>query len=186
MRIAGATRVLGLGAALASVIGVAGLAAGAARAEEAGAGESPPDAEAEPVPPVGLDALLRLPSDTTRAGPPEGGAAVSGPDREYWESRFTAVRGELEEARSGLEHAQNQLEEMARKTEGWQMAAPGAQVTAENTPVSYKLRQDIRRYREEVESAERRLRDLEVEASLAGVPAEWRESSPQRDASPEP
>ncbi len=64
------------------------------------------------------------------------------------------------------------------------MAAPGAQPTAENSPVSYKLRQDIRKYREEVGRAERRLRDLEVEASLAGVPPEWQKAPEHTDAAP--
>ena len=64
------------------------------------------------------------------------------------------------------------------------MAAPGAQPTAENSPVSYKLRQEIRRQREEVGRAERRLRELEVEASLAGVPAEWRGPVQRADAAP--
>ena len=52
--------------------------------------------------------------------------------------------------------------------------------------MSYKLRQDIRRQREDVGRAERRLRELEVEASLAGVPAEWRAAPAHEDAAPEP
>ena len=55
------------------------------------------------------------------------------------------------------------------------MAAPGAGANAENSPLSYKLRQDIRRQREDVEQAERALTELRVEANLAGVPEDWQD-----------
>jgi hypothetical protein len=142
--------------------------------------EPTPGAPAQPAPPVAYDALFRLPSDTSAPAPSETGAL----DRKRWEERFAAVRGDLDGARAELAKSQSQLEAMASKTENWQMAAPGAQPTAENSPVSYKLRQDIRRQREEVGRAERRLRELEVEASLAGVPAEWR-GPVHEDAAPE-
>ncbi len=139
---------------------------------------APATPAADPPPPVAYDALFRLPSDS--APRPGEGAAL---DRKRWEERFTAVRADLDGARTKLAKAQADLEALADKTESWQLAAPGAQPTAENSPVSYKLRQDIRAYREEVGRAERRLRELEVEASLAGVPAEWREPV-HADASP--
>jgi hypothetical protein len=137
-----------------------------------------PAPAAEPVPPVAYDALFRLPNDDTPR--PAGGAPL---DRKRWEERFAAVRGELDGARNSLAKAQTELEALAHKTESWQMAAPGAQPTSENSPVSYKLRQDIRQYREDVGRAERRLRELEVEASLAGVPVEWRQPA-HADAAP--
>ena len=146
------------------------------------ASESAPAPEpapaAQPAPPVAYDALFKLPSNDTPH--PAGGAPL---DRKRWEERFAAVRGEVDGARTQLAKAQADLEALAHKTENWQMAAPGAQPTAENSPVSYKLRQDIRQYREDVGRAERRLRELEVEASLAGVPAEWREPT-HVDAAP--
>jgi hypothetical protein len=139
----------------------------------------PPEPAAQPAPPVAYDALFRLPDENTPH--PTGGAPL---DRKRWEERFATVRGELDGARNQLTKAQADLEALAHKTESWQMAAPGAQRTAENSPVSYKLRQDIRQYREDVDRAERRLRELEVEASLAGVPAEWREPT-HVDAAPQ-
>jgi hypothetical protein len=158
-------------------VGIAGLIVlfGRASAAEdemavAPAQAGQPAPAAEPAPPVAYDALFRLPSNDTPR--PAGGAAL---DRKRWEERFAAVRGELDGARTSLAKAQSELEGLAHKTENWQMAAPGAQPNAENSPVSYKLRQEIRQYREDVGRAERRLRELEVEASLAGVPAEWRE-----------
>ncbi len=66
------------------------------------------------------------------------------------------------------------LGEVAGDSGQWSVAAPGTTPNPENTPLSYKLRQEIRRQREEVERAERRLRALEIEADLAEVPAEWR------------
>jgi hypothetical protein len=41
--------------------------------------------------------------------------------------------------------------------------------------VSYKLRQDIRRQRDEVAQAERVLQELRIEANLAGVPEDWQD-----------
>jgi hypothetical protein len=133
----------------------------------------------EPAPPVAYDALFRLPADTGVDRETAGGL-----DRQRWEERFAAVHGDLRKARDSLARAQAELESLARKTESWQMAAPGAQPSAENSPISYKLRQDIRQYREDVARSERRLRELETEASLAGVPAEWRKEPRLEDAAP--
>jgi hypothetical protein len=152
----------------------------AVAAQEAKAPEpAPAQPAAQPTPPVAYDALFRLPQDNAREPTPS--AAV---DRKRWEERFAAMHGELDTARSQLAKAQADLEALAHKTDNWQMAAPGAQPNSENSPVSYKLRQDIRNYREEVGRAERRLRELEVEASLAGVPAEWRQPAAHSDAAP--
>jgi chromosome segregation ATPase len=112
---------------------------------------------------------------------PSEGAAL---DRKRWESRFSDVRGDLDTSKAKLSKAQTDLEALAHKSESWQMAAPGAKPNAENSPVSYKLRQEIREYREDVSRNERRLRELEVEASLAGVPPEWREPPAHKDAAP--
>jgi hypothetical protein len=155
--------------------------AGSAAADDPEKTAPAPAPANEPAPPVAYDALFRLPSDS-HARPSEGAAL----DRKRWEERFAEVRGDLDGARAQLAKAQSDLESIAHKTDSWQMAAPGAQPTAENSPVSYKLRQDIRRYREEVDHAERRLRDLEVEASLAGVPADWRQPPTHVDAAPAP
>ena len=125
--------------------------------------------EGDPAPAVPLDALFRLPS---APAPAETGTAA---ERDRWRELFASHRRDLDLARSNLAESQSQLEELAESSDAWQIAAPGAQVSPENSPLSYKLRQQIRSQREEVARAERALRDLEVEASLAGVPAEWRE-----------
>jgi hypothetical protein len=143
--------------------------------------QTAPAPAAEPTaPPVAYDALFRLPSEGS-ARPAAEGAPL---DRKRWEARFSDVRGDLDGARGKLAKAQADLEALAHKSESWQMAAPGAKTNSENSPVSYKLRQEIREYREDVGRAERRLRELEVEASLAGVPAEWRQPTVHTDAAP--
>jgi len=123
--------------------------------------------EADPAA-VPLDRLFKLPA----AAPSPSSAEEA--DRERWRERFAAQHRDLRLARENLASSQRQLEELAEGSDSWQITAPGANPSPENSPLSYKLRQDIRRQREEVDRAERALRDLEVEASLAGVPAEWR------------
>ena len=61
------------------------------------------------------------------------------------------------------------------------MAPPGSNTT-ENSPVSFKLREEIRSGKEQVEEAERKHRELEVEADLADVPQSWREEEPETPA----
>ena len=129
-------------------------------------------AEADPplsAPPVELDRLLKLPDSLDLETPRHGGAT-----RSEWRSRFAEARKDLEGARAALEAAQREMGELAGEKSGWQMGAPGVQaMNPENSPVSYELRQEIRRQRDEIERFERRLQELEVEAKLAGVPDEW-------------
>ena len=59
------------------------------------------------------------------------------------------------------------------------MGAPGLGAIEEghdprDSPLDYQLTQTLRRNREELARAERQLQDLEVEANLASVPADWR------------
>jgi hypothetical protein len=122
-------------------------------------------------PPVALDALLKLPSDA----PALEADAQAGASRKEWEARFGAARADLAAARVALAESQGELEELASETAAWQMAPPGASQNAENSPVSFKLRQEIRQRREEVERAEQSLTELRIEANLAGVPEEWQE-----------
>src|SRR5512145_76901 len=103
-------------------------AVGAGADPEAAPGPAPEVPTQQPAPPVAYDALFRLPSESGSAPTPSETGAL---DRKRWEERFAAVRGDLDQARADLAKSQAQLESMARKTENWQMAAPGAQPTAE-------------------------------------------------------
>jgi hypothetical protein len=105
---------------------------------------------------------------------PEDSARRGGHTRDEWRERFDDARGEIDEHRAALDRARAELKEMVGEKGSWQMAAPGMPAAAaEDTPVSYQLREEIRRERDEMDRAEKRLRELEVEASLAGVPREW-------------
>ena len=120
-------------------------------------------------PPVDLDSLLRLPPSATPAAEARAGGAT----RQDWEQRFATARADVEAAQKAIDKAQQELGQMARGTDSWQMSAPGAPAGSENSPMSYRLRQELRRERDELAGAERRLTELEVEAKLAGVPEEW-------------
>ncbi len=144
------------------------LVAGASAALLAGAGWV---AAADERPVVDLDRLLRLPpsEEDLRPNPRPGGAT-----RSEWSARFSEARADLENARVALAAAQKELEELAEDSSTWQMAVPGATANAnENSPISFRLVQEIRRQREEVEHNQSRLRELVVEANLAGVPEAW-------------
>jgi hypothetical protein len=124
-----------------------------------------------PPSPVGLDALMRLPAQTPTPQQEESDLG----DRKEWEARFAKARADLETARGALAASQAELGELASDGSAWQMAVPGAGANAENSPVSYKLRQDIRRQRGEVAEAERALQELRIQANLAGVPEDWQD-----------
>jgi hypothetical protein len=141
------------------------LAAGAA------AGEEPP-APADAPPPVALDRLLKLPPPSPEAPRERLGNATKG----EWRARFASARAEREAAQEGLAEVQKKLEKTAAETDSWQVAPPGAAAAgASEAPLSYQLRQELRRQREEVARSERQLQELTIEADLAGVPSAWRE-----------
>jgi hypothetical protein len=128
-------------------------------------------------PPVPLDALLRLPSAT--APPPEQ-PTRGGTTRKEWEARFARASSDLAAARERLATAQSQLEEMAANTESWQVTAPGpVGAGSEGGPLSYSLRQEIRRAREDIARAEQAYHELRIEANFAGVPPEWMGAPPE-------
>lgn len=132
----------------------------------AGAG---PAVGADPPPAVELEQLLRIPRTTPVENVRHGGAT-----RSEWQARFAEAQENLDQARAALAAARQELEELAGEQGNWQMAAPGMpQGASENSPLSYRLLHEIRRQREEVARFERRLRDLQIEANLAGVPDEW-------------
>jgi hypothetical protein len=138
--------------------------AGAAASEEPAA--QPPSA------PVELDRLLKLPPARVPASPERAGSASKG----EWRTRFTSARLERDAAQNTLDATVDKMGESVTDTESWQIAPPGASAQASaDAPINYSLRQQVRREREELARAERRLQDLTIEADLAGVPQDWRE-----------
>jgi len=149
------------------------LAAWGAAAEEQTA---PPAAE----PPVlSLEQLMKLPSSAPVEASIERRGGSTKPE---WQARFRSVREDMAEADSALEEVRAQLEEEVGEGGSWKMSAPGMGSAQDptNTPSNYRLSQDLKRKREESERARQALRDLEVEANLAGVPESWRKDSPVR------
>jgi len=130
--------------------------------------------EATPVDPtVELDQLLRLPQSFDPSVRKRSGASAG-----EWRSRFSEANAELEDASRALARAQKELSQMAGSGESWQVSAPG--VTEPNdSPVSFRLRAEIRDSKERIAAAEKRLRALEIEANLANVPPEWRGEEPE-------
>ena len=138
-------------------------------------------AQEAPAPEVPLEKLLKLPESvaTTPSSEPRRG----GKTRAEWQARFEKAQVDLAKARQGLEDSRKELEDVA-PDQAWSMTAPGLPVQASpsETSIDFRLRQQIRRQREELERAEHHLDELSVEANLAGVPEEWRASA----AKPEP
>jgi hypothetical protein len=144
-------------------------AAAAEPAEPAGSGSGEAEAPAGS-PAVGLDSLLRLPPGV---GTPVEQPRAGGATRPEWEQRFATARADVSAAQAAIDKAQQELGKLVQGGEAWQMSAPGTPAGTETSPVSYRLRQELRRQRDELAAAERRLNELEVEANLAGVPVEW-------------
>ncbi|MBM4384646.1 MAG: hypothetical protein FJ091_14935 [Deltaproteobacteria bacterium] len=137
----------------------------AALAQESGAPPAEPVA-AEPA--VALDQLLTLPEDRTYAVDKKGGLT-----RGEWRRRFHEVRADLVKEREALEATEVKLEDAAGAA--WSVnPIPGSETDTSRSPVDFQLRTELRRHREEIERLERKLRQLGIEANLAGVPEEWR------------
>ena len=140
----------------------------------------------EPDPPsVPLDRLLKLPSSApVQARVEKRGGSTRG----QWQARFEKAREERETARLALGEVRAELEKTAGG-EAWKMTAPGlgGAASQSETPLDFKLSQDLKRSREELERTERQLQDLEVEANLAGVPENWRQpEAPEGEGGAEP
>jgi hypothetical protein len=130
--------------------------------------------------PVGLDKLLRLPKSFDAKPSRRRGNA----DEREWKERFSASAAQMAEAESALGTAVSELEEVAGGSGQYSIAPPGANADPTASPVSFRLRQQIRRRREAVEEAERDHRALMIEADLAEVPAQWRTSAPAGERDP--
>jgi hypothetical protein len=120
-----------------------------------------------------LDQLLKLPSSTEYSAEKRGGAT-----RSEWRHRFHEARASVVAADKALKKAQDELAQVAGTKDEWQFSPPGLPAnTGEDSTASFQLRQEVKRQRSEVERSKARLRDLEVEANLDGVPEDWRDPS---------
>jgi len=124
----------------------------------------------------GLDDLLKLPNGyTTR----DDAKPVAGASEEEWRRRFGRAEKAIGEAREALVETRREMDGLAESggASQWSVAPPGAAGQAGDggtSPLSFKLRQELVRSREALEQAEKALRELKIEADLAGVPPAWR------------
>ena len=144
------------------------------------ASEPDPDSGAEsPVdsgpaggrPVLSLDSLL-----SPRTGEWEKRATLrGGRDRETWRRDFGDARGEVGQFEGQVEEVQQKLRKASAGGD-WSYSPAGAGEAVD--PEIMKLRAQLRRDRASLDAARSRLRDLEVEASLAEVPDHWIEPDP--------
>ena len=169
--------------AILSFWGFAALAAGSASDQPAGAQEPrvepgsmhvPQDSSPEGSPP-GLDALLHLPNGYV--GRPV--RFVAGASEAEWKRRFLTGNETVAASRDALEATKLELDGVAEQGGGtqWSVAPPtgaGGGGAPSASPLSFKLRQELKQHRADLELAEKALRKLQIEADLAGVPRSWR------------
>ena len=143
------------------------LLAAEGRAEEAGSTPKGPEAApSEPVKPkLSLDRLLRVPPPSV-----ESSALRGGKDRERWQQEFATVRAEIAELEEEIRKTQDELR--ASSGGDWLFSPTGGGPTQD--PEVLKLSSSLRRDRSSIQAARQRLRELDVEASLAEVPDSWR------------
>ena len=120
---------------------------------------------------IGLDQLLKLPSDGAFATKPRQGA-----NAQTWRRRFAEAARAVDEAQLRIKVARDALDEMSASGSAsqWQMAPPGQSASTDVAPMSLKQREEIRAGKEQLAQAERAQRALVIEADLAGVPQSWR------------
>ena len=112
-----------------------------------------------------LDRLLR----PRGPAPSAGEQTYGGRDRAGWEEQFKKARLEVSDLERKVDFTQDRLRQAAAGD--WNYSPAGGEAV---DPEILKLRTQLRRDRQSLETARQRLRDLQVEASLAGVPEEWR------------
>ena len=143
-----------------------------ARDEDVAKGEdvaSQPEAPAPPsaAPLLDLDRLLR-----PRGAPPSRPAGYGARNQQEWSDAFEHARLEVAVLETRIEVAQEKLRKAS--SGNWSYSPMGGGPPTD--PEVLRLRAELRRDRQSLETARRRLRDLDVEASLAGVPESWREA----------
>jgi hypothetical protein len=128
-----------------------------------------PASEPEPAgpPPKSLDLDRLLHPTAVRMQPT--GKTYGGRDESGWRGEFRKARQEVSDLEGKVEAVQQHLRNASSGE--WNYSPAGGEVT---DPEVLKLRAQLKRDRQSLEASRQRLRDLDVEASLAGVPEDWR------------
>jgi len=124
----------------------------------------------------GLDSLLRPRSGVSqeqKPGSPRPEPNRADRDREGWQKAFAEVRAEIRDTETRLDKSREKVGAVSRSEYQYSPIGGGEQTD----PEVLKLRAAIRRDRKALDEAQTRLRELQVEASLAGVPEEWTRES---------
>jgi hypothetical protein len=146
------------------------------------AGEATPETaettEARPptvrtTPSLGLDSLLR---------PRSGGWSTremtqGGKDEKTWRREFASVRAEVVQLEASLAVAHEKIR--TASAGDWGYSPVGGHAV---DPEVLKLRARLKRDKRSLDAARQRLRDLEIDASLAAVPRAW--TDPETEPSP--
>ena len=125
-------------------------------------------------PSIGIDRLLN-PSAGSRLALER---TPGGRDREAWQREFAEARDEVVNLEARVAATQEEMRNLSRGNWSYTPAGGGQP----EDPEILKRKAKIKRDRQSLEAAEKRLRELEVEASLAGVPENWME--PPEQAAP--
>jgi hypothetical protein len=128
-----------------------------------------PPSEPSGAPNLALDRLLDPRAGASASGE-RGPERPGGKDRETWQRQFAEANAEVVQLRSRVEESQRKMRAAAGDTAYSYSPAGGGETY---DPDVLKTRAQLQRDRQSLQTAERRLRDLKVEASLAGVPVEW-------------
>ncbi len=130
-----------------------------------------PSADAPPSQPsLDLDSLLRPRGAFESSHKPPKQELRAGRDRQEWHQVFSEAQIEVSELRGRVAELQREI----RGASGgeWSYTPVGGGIPSD--PQVLKLRAQLKRDRQSLEAAQVRLRELEVEASLASVPDSWR------------
>ena len=157
-------------AAIIALLLAASIAIGDVCVAWAAGAETTKSSAPAPAGPPDLEHLLKLPDADYGGFEKKGGAT-----RSEWRARFLEARSSLDAAQAALAKAEHSLSSSAGDSKAWTFTPPGLPAgTSVDESEDAQLRQEVKKDRAEVDRAQARLRELEVQANLAGVPDDWR------------
>jgi hypothetical protein len=111
-------------------------------------------------------ALETPPAETPPASASEGSTDKDGHDEQWWRFSYRSLREEIRSIEEGLPDKRERLNELRRKKAIY--SKPSDRVAY------YALMDEIKSDENRIAELRKQLSDLDIEASKAGVPFEWR------------